>query len=68
MSIESSIGIIGGSGVYNIYSIKRVKEHIVETPYGNPSACILEGEIEGKRFFFIPPHGKKHIILPHEIN
>ena len=68
MSIESSIGIIGGSGVYNIDSIKRVKEHIVETPYGNPSACILEGEIEGNRFFFIPRHGKKHNILPHEIN
>jgi 5'-methylthioadenosine phosphorylase len=68
MKASKNIGIIGGSGVYNIEGIKTIKEHIVETPYGKPSDAILEGEIEGVRFFFLARHGRAHSVLPHEIN
>ncbi len=62
------IGIIGGSGVYEIegVSIKEVKE--VSTPYGTPSDKYLIGEFEGKNIVFLPRHGSSHHIPPHKIN
>lgn len=62
------IGIIGGSGVYNLEGIKIIKEHILETPFGTPSDAIVEAEIAGSQVFFVPRHGRKHNILPHEVN
>ena len=62
------IGIIGGSGIYDIDSVKTVQEHVVETPFGKPSSNVLELEIGGDHFFFIPRHGKGHAISPSEIN
>lgn len=66
--MSRNIGIIGGSGVYNLEGIKIIKEHIVETPFGAPSDAIIEAEINGSGVFFIPRHGRKHNILPHEVN
>lgn len=66
------IGIIGGSGVYKIDTIKSVKHHEVNTPYGSPSGAISELTIEknGKdhSVFFLPRHGTGHFISPSEIN
>jgi 5'-methylthioadenosine phosphorylase len=64
----SKIGVIGGSGVYNLGSVKVIAEHKVDTPYGNPSSEIIEGEIDGHRVLFLPRHGKGHTLLPSEVN
>lgn len=63
-----NIGIIGGSGIYDIESVKIIKEHDLTTPFGKPSSNILEIEVEGKNFFFLPRHGAGHAISPSEIN
>ncbi len=68
MSETKQIGIIGGSGVYNIEGINIIKEHEVSTPFGKPSDNVIEAELAGQRFFFIPRHGRAHSILPHEVN
>lgn len=60
-----TIGVFGGTGFYSF--LKEVKEYIVETPYGSPSAPITVGEIEGKRVAFLPRHGKNHEYPPHKI-
>lgn len=62
------IGVIGGSGVYKIDGIEIVKEHVVTTPFGNPSSEIIEAKLNGVSFYFIPRHGKKHTITPSEVN
>ncbi len=72
-SSEVKIGIIGGSGIYNIESIKNVQEIKVKTPFGFPSDNIVVGEMEGKggvykKVAFLPRHGRGHHILPTEIN
>jgi 5'-methylthioadenosine phosphorylase len=65
---ERAIGIIGGSGVYNIEGIEIIKEHEVSTPFGTPSDKIIEAKLNGVKFFFVPRHGRSHSILPHEVN
>lgn len=63
-----SIGIIGGSGIYNIDGIKNIHEIKIKTPFGYPSDSVIVGELEGKNVAFIPRHGRGHYILPSEIN
>lgn len=60
------IGIIGGSGVYGVFTPKRKVK--VQTPYGIPSSDVEIGEIEGVEIAFIPRHGKGHRIPPHRVN
>lgn len=62
------LGIIGGSGLYQLPGTSPIKEHDLETPFGKPSEKILEAELEGSKCFFLARHGKNHNILPHEIN
>jgi len=62
------IGIIGGSGLYNIEGIKDVKDVEVETPFGVPSDKFTIGTLEGKSVVFLPRHGRSHNILPGELN
>jgi 5'-methylthioadenosine phosphorylase len=60
------VGIFGGSGFYSL--LDDAQEVPVETPYGRPSAPVVVGEIEGRAVGFIPRHGVKHELPPHEIN
>lgn len=62
------LGVIGGSGLYHLEGLQVVKEHAVETPFGKPSAPIVEGEYAGKNVLFLPRHGRNHEFLPHEVN
>jgi 5'-methylthioadenosine phosphorylase len=62
------IGIIGGSGLYNIGIIKDTEEITVETPFGKPSAKITLGKIQGVQVAFLPRHGKGHLYPPHNVN
>lgn len=64
----TKIGVIGGSGVYKIEGIEVVKEHLVSTPFGNPSSEIIEAKLNGVTFFFLPRHGKHHNFTPSEVN
>ncbi|MEK6715244.1 MAG: S-methyl-5'-thioadenosine phosphorylase [Candidatus Omnitrophota bacterium] len=64
----AKIGIIGGSGLYEIEGIKRLKFVSITTPFGSPSDKYISGELEGKEVVFLPRHGKGHKINPSEIN
>ncbi|MEM6912044.1 MAG: S-methyl-5'-thioadenosine phosphorylase [Verrucomicrobiota bacterium] len=63
-----AIGIIGGSGLYQLEGIAEVAELRVITPYGDPSDALIKGTLEGRTVYFLPRHGRGHRILPHEIN
>ena len=63
-----AIGIIGGSGLYEIEGLSNPQEHQVDTPFGSPSDAIVGGEFEERRVFFLPRHGRGHRLLPHELN
>src|SRR5215210_1058050 len=65
---EPSIGIIGGSGLYQIEGLSEPTEVKMETPYGAPSDTIFGGKIAGRQVYFLPRHGRGHRILPHELN
>jgi 5'-methylthioadenosine phosphorylase len=60
------IGVFGGSGFYEF--LDDVEDVRIETPYGAPSAAIRVGEIEGTRVAFMPRHGDKHELPPHQVN
>ena len=62
------IGIIGGSGLYEIEGIKNVKEVSVITPFGKPSGKFVLGMLEGKEVVFVPRHDVGHRITPSHIN
>jgi 5'-methylthioadenosine phosphorylase len=51
-----AIGIIGGSGLYQISGLERQKEITVETPFGRPSDSLVCGTIEGRQIYFLPRH------------
>ncbi len=69
MTIEKpALGIIGGSGLYQMEGLTDVREVDVETPFGKPSAPIVLGTLEGRRVAFLARHGKGHHIMPSEIN
>src|SRR6266853_446827 len=62
------IGIIGGSGLYNMPGLEKPREMRVKTPFGNPSDVLVVGTIEGKRVAFLARHARGHRFLPTEIN
>lgn len=62
------IGIIGGSGLYQIESLTGQKWVKVNTPFGMPSDELLTGEIAGREVVFLPRHGRSHHLLPSELN
>ena len=64
----ATVGIIGGSGLYQIEGITKVKEVAVKTPFGEPSDKFVTGELEGVPVVFLPRHGRGHRISPSEIN
>ena len=65
---EPAIGVIGGSGLYEMEGIAELDRCQVATPFGDPSDRIVTGRIAGRRVCFLPRHGVGHKILPHEIN
>ena len=65
---EAKIGVIGGSGLYEMEGLE-VKERIsIDTPFGDPSDQYILGSLEGIETAFLPRHGAGHFILPSEIN
>lgn len=62
------LGIIGGSGLTQYPGLDITEQKQVETPYGDPSAAIKMGTLNGKKVVFLPRHGDRHSIPPHRIN
>ena len=62
------IGIIGGSGLYDIDELTDCEEREIDTPFGKPSAPYIVGSLRGQRVAFLARHGKGHRILPSELN
>jgi len=65
--MQPAIGVIGGSGIYQIDSLVNATELHVPTPFGLPSDVIVGGELAGRKIYFLPRHGRGHRILPHEL-
>ncbi len=65
---QNRIGIIGGSGLYQMNNVTITDEVYVDTPFGSPSDAVILGEMDQCPVAFLPRHGKGHRILPHEIN
>ncbi|HEV2994693.1 MAG TPA: S-methyl-5'-thioadenosine phosphorylase [Chthoniobacterales bacterium] len=63
-----AIGIIGGSGLYQMEELLDAAEHQINTPFGSPSDTLIGGKISGRQVYFLPRHGRGHRILPHELN
>lgn len=68
MEEKATIGILGGSGVYEIEGLENAKEVKVDTPFGDPSDKIILGRLEGVDCAFLPRHGRGHWIIPAQIN
>ncbi len=64
----ASIGIIGGSGLYDMSELADREERTIETPFGDPSGRYVIGTLRGKRVAFLARHGPGHRILPSELN
>ncbi len=62
------IGIIGGSGLYDMAELTDREEKVIATPFGEPSAPYVVGTLRGKRVAFLPRHGAGHSLLPSELN
>ncbi len=62
------LGVIGGSGVYDIDGLENKRWVKVETPFGDPSDELLTGELNGQKLVFLPRHGRGHRIPPSELN
>jgi 5'-methylthioadenosine phosphorylase len=65
---EIGIGVIGGSGLYQMAGMRVEEERVVETPFGEASDAYIVGELEGRRVAFLPRHGRGHRLLPTELN
>ena len=64
---QAKIGVIGGTGLYDIEGMTDIEEVDITTPFGKPSDAITIGKLEGVGIAFLPRHGKGHRILPTEL-
>ncbi|MEI6703020.1 MAG: MTAP family purine nucleoside phosphorylase, partial [Deltaproteobacteria bacterium] len=65
---ETAIGVIGGSGLYDMEGLEQVERIRVETPFGDPSDEYVTGVLNAVKMVFLPRHGRGHRFLPSEVN
>lgn len=65
---DMAIGVIGGSGLYDMEGLENVSRVRIETPFGDPSDEYVTGVLNGVRMVFLPRHGRGHRFLPSEVN
>ena len=65
---ETILGILGGSGVYEIDGLEHTRWEKIDTPWGDPSDALLFGELAGQRLVFLPRHGRGHLRSPTTVN
>ena len=63
-----AIGIIGGSGLYEMEEGRDATERKIDTPFGATSDTLIGGKVSGRQVYFLPRHGRGHRLLPHELN
>jgi 5'-methylthioadenosine phosphorylase len=68
MAGRSIVGVIGGSGLYQMEGLEKVREVRVSTPFGRPSDAYVRGTLHGAELVFLPRHGRGHRLLPTEVN
>jgi 5'-methylthioadenosine phosphorylase len=68
MSNQTAIGVIGGSGLYDMEGLEEVQRIRLTTPFGDPSDEYVTGVLNGVRMVFLPRHGRGHRYLPSEVN
>jgi 5'-methylthioadenosine phosphorylase len=68
MTNDATIGIIGGSGLYQMEGLQVIEERPIQTPFGDPSDAYVIGEIDGVRVAFLSRHGRGHRLTPSELN
>jgi 5'-deoxy-5'-methylthioadenosine phosphorylase len=64
----TTVAIIGGSGLTNLKNLRITRREVIRTPYGEPSAPMIFGQLGGQEAVFLPRHGAGHTIPPHEVN
>lgn len=64
----AKLAIIGGTGLTSLKGLEIIRREVMHTPYGEPSAPLVFGEMAGKEVMFLPRHGAGHTIPPHKIN
>ena len=64
---EVTIGIIGGSGLYQMDALTDIEEVTIDTPFGSPSDALILGTLDGTRVAFLARHGRHHQLLPSEL-
>jgi len=62
-----TLGVIGGSGIYDLPGLQDRQEVVVDTPFGLPSDALITGTLSGVRMAFLPRHGRGHRLAPHEL-
>src|SRR6058998_2135116 len=62
------LGIIGGSGIYDLPGLEDVRDEAIKSPWGEPSAPLCRGTLAGLPIVFLPRHGKGHVLSPSDIN
>ncbi len=67
-SLPPVLGIIGGSGIYDIEGLSDVRWEAVNTPFGAPSDELMFGMLDGQQIVFLPRHGRGHRVPPSELN
>ena len=68
MATKSVLGVLGGSGIYDIDGLENKQWRAVESPFGKPSDELLFGELNGLQLVFLPRHGRGHVLSPSDIN
>jgi 5'-methylthioadenosine phosphorylase len=63
-----AIGVIGGSGLYQIDGLEKIEEVVLDTPFGRPSDSLVCGYVDNRRVYFLPRHARGHRLLPTELN
>jgi 5'-methylthioadenosine phosphorylase len=66
--VKPVLGVIGGSGLYDMPGIQEIEEHNLTTPFGVPSSAIIIGILEGRKIAFLSRHGIGHHLSPSEVN
>src|SRR3954454_19395176 len=61
------LGIIGGSGLYNLDLMRDARDHEIDTPFGRPSGAVRVGSISGRTVAFVSRHGAGHRLAPSEV-
>jgi len=67
-ALPVKLGVIGGSGLYQMAGLTVEREHRLDTPFGKPSDCVLEAKLDGRSIYFLPRHGRGHRYSPSEVN